>query len=520
MPNVSISPVFNGFQFFDNNGDPLSGGKLFQYEAGSSSIQQTTYTDDTGTTPNANPIVFDSSGRIMTDLWLEDGLAYNLVVTLADGTTVLEGVDNVIGVVASTPGGGGGGSAAIWNVTVDAPSFVSPTQFALPGNYSVEFAVGNRARVEVSAGNYVYGTVSAVVTGGGNTQVTIVTDSGVVSSGLVSVAWSSLTSSGRTVDAAGVAYNTPSTYSDNKTVGFQLKTVIASNTTLNAKFSSTQLVHTASGTDNYVVTLSPAITNYSVDSIWMIKFSNASTGGACTLNINGVGAVPLRSWQSSGTLGNQTIRAGQISQVAYSGTEFILLDPVQTPQLAVPSGQQIFISSGNYTVPAGVTRLKVSVQGGGGGGAQWFDPMGGDSTLYGGWGGEGGCAVAYIPVLPGQIYAVVVGASGAAGTDSGPLGSPFLPFPQPGGQGGNSTFGGTILIGFGGGGGTQYSSQAAANGGTSGTATEILTANPPARGYGNAGFGANTYYAGLPNPNLGGQPTGQPGGPGIVIVEW
>jgi len=49
-------------QFFDNNGDPLSGGKLYSYVAGTTT-PLATYTDAVGDTQNANPVILDSEGR-------------------------------------------------------------------------------------------------------------------------------------------------------------------------------------------------------------------------------------------------------------------------------------------------------------------------------------------------------------------------------------------------------------------------------------------------------------------------
>jgi hypothetical protein len=54
-------------QFFDANGEPLVGGKLYTYAAGTSS-PLATYTDSTGNTANANPVILDSRGE--ANVWL------------------------------------------------------------------------------------------------------------------------------------------------------------------------------------------------------------------------------------------------------------------------------------------------------------------------------------------------------------------------------------------------------------------------------------------------------------------
>lgn len=49
-------------QYFDLNGNPLSGGFLYTYASGTTT-PQATYTDASGATPNANPIVLNSRGE-------------------------------------------------------------------------------------------------------------------------------------------------------------------------------------------------------------------------------------------------------------------------------------------------------------------------------------------------------------------------------------------------------------------------------------------------------------------------
>ena len=56
---VMPSPVFHGW---DDDGDPLVGGKLYAYKAGTTTPQDT-YTDSDLATPNANPVVLDSRGQ-------------------------------------------------------------------------------------------------------------------------------------------------------------------------------------------------------------------------------------------------------------------------------------------------------------------------------------------------------------------------------------------------------------------------------------------------------------------------
>jgi len=92
-----FSPVFQ--QFFDNNGNPLAGGKLYTYEAGTTT-NKVTYTSEDETTANSNPIILDAGGR--ADIWLDSG-SYKLV--LDDSTDVLvDQIDNITGAAANVFG--------------------------------------------------------------------------------------------------------------------------------------------------------------------------------------------------------------------------------------------------------------------------------------------------------------------------------------------------------------------------------------------------------------------------------
>jgi hypothetical protein len=54
-------------QFFDINGEPLVGGKVYTYQAGTAT-PQATYTDNTGVSVNSNPVVLNARGE--ASIWL------------------------------------------------------------------------------------------------------------------------------------------------------------------------------------------------------------------------------------------------------------------------------------------------------------------------------------------------------------------------------------------------------------------------------------------------------------------
>jgi VCBS repeat-containing protein len=85
------------FQEFDSNGDPLSGGLLYSYAAGTTT-PQATYTSSSLGTPNANPVVLDSAGRAA--VWLDPSLSYKFVLKDSGGSTIYT-EDNVIGLVTN-----------------------------------------------------------------------------------------------------------------------------------------------------------------------------------------------------------------------------------------------------------------------------------------------------------------------------------------------------------------------------------------------------------------------------------
>jgi gliding motility-associated-like protein len=145
-----------------------------------------------------------------------------------------------------------------------------------------------------------------------------------------------------------------------------------------------------------------------------------------------------------------------------------------------------------WTVPAGVTSIKVEVWGGGGGGGGCNSALG---TSYGSGGGGGAYNVSTFPVSSGQTYTILIGAGGTGSSDangkdgtassvSGPGGS-VSANPGSGGarRGGLAGTGATGGFNNGGNGGRANSNGAGGGGGAG---------NAPPSGTGNGGDGSNT----------------------------
>ncbi len=70
-------------QFTDASGNFLAGGKLFTYAAGTTT-KLATYVDNTGSTPNANPVILNPNGT--ASIWIPPGVGYKFVLAPANDT--------------------------------------------------------------------------------------------------------------------------------------------------------------------------------------------------------------------------------------------------------------------------------------------------------------------------------------------------------------------------------------------------------------------------------------------------
>lgn len=180
MAFLAPDPLQSTF-FIPGGNTPASGGKVFFYIAGSST-KQTVYKDPAGTIAHTNPIVLDSGGNIPSggEVWFATGATYKAIFAPATDSDPpvspywtkddLSGVNDV------------GAQTGVEWLTGPVGTFVSATSFTVAGDQTAIFQVGRRVRT-TNTGGTIYGTVTASVFGA-LTTVTVLTDSGVLDSGL------------------------------------------------------------------------------------------------------------------------------------------------------------------------------------------------------------------------------------------------------------------------------------------------------------------------------------------------
>jgi hypothetical protein len=192
--------------------------------------------------------------------------------------------------------------------------------------------------------------------------------------------------------------------------------------------------------------------------------AGAVTPGAAVTSITGAGlygfTLPGGPITSTGTLTVTPPVPGASGNVMTSnGSAWV------SQALGGTSNLQIvfFASSTTWTAPAGVTKVRATVQGGGGGGAYYFYDSGSFAS-----GGPGGLITGYYTVTPGTTYTITVGTGGAA---------VFGSFGATGASGTSSSF--SSFLSATGGTGGQSNGNIAGNSGTVSGASQITPINRP-----------------------------------------
>lgn len=237
---------------------------------------------------------------------------------------------------------------------------------------------------------------------------------------------------------------------------------------------------------------------------------NTNTG-ASTVNVAGLGVKSIK--KSSATV---ALAAGEL----VAGAEYILIFDLagDSFDLKATTGIQIFTSSGSFTKPAGLKRIKVTaVAGGGGGGSS------NAASTRGGGGAAGGVSISFlaasvlsasetVTIGAGGAGIAVAGGAGSAGgaTSLGSLVTTNGGVPGSSASGGIGVLPGTGTFSAGGGDGTDGALNVGGNGGSSFFGGGSRSGNPVASG-------VNVIGAGGGGGTNGGQSAS--GKDGIIIIE-
>jgi WD40 repeat protein len=144
-------------QFYNTSGVLLAGGKLYSYAAGTLT-PQSTYTDETASTPNPNPTILDSKGH--ASIWITNaGYKFQLQDSLGN---IIWTIDNVYliepGVVGSTQiAAGAVGTAQL------AANPIGTSQIALGAITSALLAAGSVTTAKITAGSVIFSKLSPTI---------------------------------------------------------------------------------------------------------------------------------------------------------------------------------------------------------------------------------------------------------------------------------------------------------------------------------------------------------------------
>jgi hypothetical protein len=130
-------------QFFDNNGNPLAGGKIYTYVTGTST-PKATYVSPSGAA-NTNPIILDSAGR--ADIWLDGVYRFDIFNSASVRLTGYP-KDGI-----STFGDTADASSLLVTATGSTTSRTLANRFADVGNVLDYGAVGNNIANDLTAIN-------------------------------------------------------------------------------------------------------------------------------------------------------------------------------------------------------------------------------------------------------------------------------------------------------------------------------------------------------------------------------
>jgi len=319
---LSPAPILD---FVDNNGNPLVGGQLFTYQAGTST-PASVYADPLGATPFPNPIVLNSRGEPTIDgpslgIWLSPGVGYKFILSPSTDTNPPTNpfwtLDNI-----ST------GSNAIQLPFLTDTGTTNALAVALsptPSSYSA----GQMFYVLVANTNTGATTINVSSLGAKNVTLN---GSPLLAGALQAGQVYQLTYDGSAFELTSVPG--PGGWVANAYLASMAKGTVKANVTTGSAQPTDVLVSTLildgmygadSGSANaYAVAPVCPPSSYTAGLIVAVKIVNTNTG-ASTLNVNAIGAIGIRYQGSAIAAGLLT--ASVVAVFIYDGSYFELINP-------------------------------------------------------------------------------------------------------------------------------------------------------------------------------------------------
>ena len=161
--SATLSPVAK-MQFFKADGEPLVGGLLYTYAAGTLT-PKATYVDSAGIQQNTNPVVLDSRGEC--NLWLTPGDSYKFALRDALSTLIWT-VDNITAM--GTLGQQNANNVNITGGTIGAGVTINGITTVAAGNITGAVAIVNGGTGSTTASGA--RTALGVAASGANTDIT------------------------------------------------------------------------------------------------------------------------------------------------------------------------------------------------------------------------------------------------------------------------------------------------------------------------------------------------------------
>ena len=346
-----FSPIGNT-QIIDVNGNPLVGGTISTFLAGTSTAA-TTYTDDTGGTAQGVVMTLNSLGLPTNGpVWLLGGVPLKFIIKNAAGVTQST-FDDVSGI------GDTSSAPDQWVLYGAAPTYISATSFSVAGDQTNTFHVGRRVKT-VNSGGTVYGTITATAYTT-LTTVTVSNDSVSLDSGLSAVNYGLLSATNPSV---------PSTYAKSgpnnditSLTGLTSSLIYSGTKQATTSGTSKEFLNIPAWARRITISLSGVSTNGTSEPVIQIGDSggyetSGYLGSSCRLE----GAVAVGIINFTAGIG---IYSGSAANVLHGSIVLTLLDPATnlwaaSGTIGLSSSVTMILTASSKALSATLDRLRIT----------------------------------------------------------------------------------------------------------------------------------------------------------------